>query len=66
LPTEAEWEYAYRAGTTTEYFWGDDESQREKYAFKWQSFDMPATTSVGTKLPNPWGFYDMVSNVAEW
>lgn len=64
LPTEAEWEYAYRAGTTTEYFWGDDWNQRTTYSAL-LTFEAPAV-SVGTVQPNPWGLYDMAGNISEW
>lgn len=64
LPTEAEWEYACRAGTTTAYFWGNDESQQEAYTHP-GSFDQ-LHASVGSKLPNPWGLYDMSGNAWEW
>ena len=69
LPTEAEWEYACRAGTQTRWSFGDDASQLTDYAWykdntwkvgKW--YYQP----VGTKLPNAWGLYDMHGNVAEW
>lgn len=69
LPTEAQWEYACRARTTTEFFWGDDAEQLEKYA--WYDIDdayepEDRISPVGQKLPNPWGLYDMCGNVAEW
>ena len=76
LPTEAEWEFACRAGTTTPYYFGDDPSKTGEYAWydggklragPGMGVAPPVTTHpVGQKRPNAWGLFDMLGNVAEW
>ena len=64
LPTRDEWEYASRAGAMTPYFFGSRSDSLSDYA--WWDENTDSVQIVGTKLPNPWGFYDIYGNVSEW
>jgi formylglycine-generating enzyme required for sulfatase activity len=67
LPSEAEWEYAARAGTSTTYYWGNEigvgKANCKECGSQW---DNDRTAPVGSFAPNPWGLYDMLGNVNQW
>lgn len=65
IPSEAQWEYACRAGTTTAYYYGNDDKECDKYGWVLTSKEY-CTHAVAQKLPNAWGLYDTIGNVWEW
>ena len=65
IPTQAQWEFACRAGTTTHILWGEDPSRIPEFAWCDENSDGRQLHDVGLKLPNPWGLYDMIGLVEE-
>jgi formylglycine-generating enzyme required for sulfatase activity len=66
LPTEAEWEYACRAGTTTRYYFGDSATESQRHAWWYDGLSNGVLHAVGQKAPNPWNLYDMHGNIWQW
>ncbi len=67
LPTEVEWEYSCRAGTTTAFYWGEDTNHLKLGDYAWYPNNAQFKTQpVGRKKPNAWGLFDIQGNVAEW
>lgn len=66
LPSEAQWEYACRAGSSSDYYFGDQEAQLSNYGWYGESVETGSTHPVGMKSPNPWGLFDLYGNVWEW
>ena len=67
LPTEAEWEFCCRAGSTTRFYWGEDSNEDEVHDYAWNNRNSGYVAhAVAQKLPNAWGLYDMSGNVCEW
>jgi formylglycine-generating enzyme required for sulfatase activity len=66
LPTESEWEYAARAGTTTRFYYGDDPAYADLGDYAWYGDNGGQPHPCGLKRPNAWGLYDMLGNVFEW
>jgi formylglycine-generating enzyme required for sulfatase activity len=66
LPTEAEWEYACRAGSSTAYYWSDDTSYSTVNKYAWYSGNTDSNMAVSMKLPNAYHLYDMAGDVWQW